>query len=889
MDKKVFAAALAACMAALAVPAHGRQLEARVRQTAGGPQIFVDGSPVPPRMFWGRKGGRPALIDPTGRTWTKMSLPFRSDAGTARATFHLRFNPVDGSRALFRNFRMLENGRPVATAFDACCDSPAAFTNAWKVWPPKHDYKWTATNGVFAVDLHPWRLPGGNPGFHFYSHFLTLRSGAEYAIEFEAKGENGCRVVVPSVYDVSPTGRHQSIAAESADTLLSTTAKAAAAGVDFVSYGIPEIWKEDGDDFAAFDKLTDSLIRVNPKVRLIPRVSVNAPVWWLRKNPDHRMQFASEHVGNKDGRNSAWGHGLRPDMAAVSSRLYRRAAVDYITRFCRHMMEKYPDNFAGVHPTGQNTHEWFYLDSWIKMNGYDPQTLAAFRAYVHDPQAQVPSMSERFADAKTRQLLDPATQTRCLQFNRFQQLEMTDFVAELARACRAATDSKKLVVIFYGYSYEFSSHNFGPANSGHYGVENLIRKSDGAIDVLCSPISYYDRLWCGSAPNMSCGESIMRRGILWLNEDDSRTHLDHRAEKTVQEGACVDVRQSQQVLLRNTAEEAVRGFGSWWMDLPGWGWYDSTELWDVQKALMPLEERICRRAQAYRTDVALVLDEESMLHALPWSGKVNRHLVGEARRHLNRAGLSHGQYLLFDVLEKPLEARLQIFNADSNLSDADVAALVAQKASSPAWRVWCWAAGAQHEDGREDLARMGRLTGFAIKRHDLSRDSRVMGKATPIGLAQGLAKDKWYGTGDRIELAYTVADAKPEEVWAAYPNGDPAIVVRPGANGGGDVFLAVPSLHPELVHAFARTAGAHTWLPREDVEKASVWATTGAFGQPNGGVGMVQAMTDATIRLRLPAAAAVYDALTNERVCTGEVVPLTMKQGDVRVLRWQED
>ena len=139
------------------------------------------------------------------------------------------------------------------------------------------------------------------------------------------------------------------------------------------------------------------------------------------------------------------------------------------------MMAKYPQNFAGIHPTGQNTHEWFYFDSWNKMNGWDPQTRESFRTYLGDPKAEVPSYEERRAHSRDF-LLDPQTQARCIAFNRFQQQEMTDFVAELAQTCRRHTEGRKLVIFFYGYAWEFSSHRFGPANSGHYGLENLLAK-----------------------------------------------------------------------------------------------------------------------------------------------------------------------------------------------------------------------------------------------------------------------------------------------------------------------------------------------------------------------------------------------------------------------------
>lgn len=857
------------------------QLEARVRETAGGPQIFVDGEAVPPRMFFGKPGAGPRMLD--GDRWTPFSFEFSVPSDRDRVSVHLRFHRAAGGVTRLRKFRVRVDGTDVLPG-EAAFGSDASFAAVWNVWPRTRDYARTCRDGVCEVRFTPLRpeAEAEASDYHFYTRYFPMKAGARGRFEFEAQGLDGCAWIRPAAYSVAPDGKHASLPLNGDDALTATVAKAAAVGVDFVSYDVPDAWKEAGDDFAELDDLTDRILAANPKARLIPRVSVNAPSWWLRANPGHRMQFAAEHVGNAP--RESWGRGLRPDMAAVSSRPYQQAALGYVTRFARHMMARYPANFAGVHPTGQNTHEWFYLDSWNKMSGYDPQTREAFRAYLGDPRAEVPSVAERCALSRSQRLLDGETQRKCLAFNRFQQLEMSDFLARLARACRAATEGKKLVVLFYGYSYEFSSHRLGPANSGHYGVENLLRKAADAIDVLCSPVSYRDRAWCGSGPNMSCGETVMRHGVLWLNEDDSRTHLDHRTAAYVHEGSLVTPEQSKQVMLRNTAQAAIHGFATWWMDLPGYGWYDSKELWDVQAALNPLDRRLCRRARPYEPQVALVQDEESMLHLLPDSAAVCDRLVSWARKSVSRAGVSYGQYLLFDVLERPPAARLQVYQSCWCLSDAEVERLVAAKRTNPCWRVWCWAAGAQDESGATDLTRMSRLNGFRMTMRDGAPDSRTLARATAVGVSNGLAKDRWYGTKDATGLSFCAADAKPEEVWAAYPDGRAALAVRADSFGGGDVFLGVPELAPEMVRALASLAGVPCYLSREDVGKACVWAAQGTDANPDSGVFAIQAMQDATIRLRLAAWNDVHDALTGEPVGNGPVLPLELRQGEVRVL-----
>lgn len=827
------------------------QLDVRVRTTQGGPQIQVEGESVPPRMFWGRSGTMPCSLVPG--QWTSFNLSFSPLSDTDRGTFHLRFDKTDGSETALRNFTLRESGTNVITGLEKAFIGNREFQEVWKIWPPKHDYIHEVKDGVCRIELHPWRLPGKDPDYHFYTKFFPLNKGGRYTLSFEAKTEMGATWIRPACYMVAPNGVHSAIplGGKNGDVLYSTTAKAHDAGVDFVSYGIPEVWKKAGLDFSAFDLLTEGLIAVNPRVRLIPRVSVNAPKWWLDQNPDHRMAFARDDtaVGRWSGKV------VRPDMAAVSSRAYRKIANEYIAAFCRHMMEKYPQNFAGIHPTGQNTHEWFYFDSWSKMNGWDSQTQAAFRAYLNDSTAEVPSYETRRAHAKDL-LLDPVSQARCIAFNRFQQLEMTDFVAELARTCRLVTEGKKLVVFFYGYAWEFSSHRMGPANSGHYGLENLLEKANGAIDILCSPISYSDRLKGGSAPNMSAGETVMRHGVLWLNEDDTRTYLTQNAKAVSGEGSRVDLQESCQVTLRNTAQEMIRGFGSWWMDLPGEGWYNSKALWGVQKSLMPVEWTTVRRARPFTPDVALILDEESMIHMATDSGPVANRLISVLRAEINRTGAPHGQYLLFDVLKRPLSAKFQIFQSAWTLSETQIAALVRQRQNHPACRVWCYASGWRNEKGAVDLVRMEKLTGFAH--------------------VPRLAQRKYDGI-------FTVRTEEGDEILARYSDGAPSVVVRRNAWGGLDVFAGDPGvLRAPLLRRLGDLAGVRSYLPASEVGKATLWAAEIESGRH---VLSVQALETGKIHVHT-AAGDVFDALTGMKVGEGPLVELNLEATQVRVLRW---
>ena len=231
---------------------------------------------------------------------------------------------------------------------------------------------------------------------------------------------------------------------------------------------------------------------------------------------------------------------------------------------------------------------------------------------------------------------DPAREKRLLEFARFQQQEMAEHVAAMAAACRRGTDGRKLVVFFYGYLFEFGPLPDGAPTSGHYALASLLKGRD--IDILCSPISYTDREWIGTAPSMTAAESVLRAGILWLNEDDSRTFLDPRPEEHVQEGGLVDLQQTRQVMRRNTAQAAIRGFGTWWMDLPAQGWFNDARIWEEMVLLRPLDAAMIDRRGPFAAEIAAVVDEESMCHLAGGSAAVGGGLIYDARAALGRCG-----------------------------------------------------------------------------------------------------------------------------------------------------------------------------------------------------------------------------------------------------------
>ena len=825
----------------------------RVQPTPGGPQIHVNGQPVPPRFFFGVPQSGTTSID---EQWTPHAFEFTSGEDVkAAGTLHFRFGQTAGEVWL-ADVRIVDAETGSDVLSPGSFAATQTFHEVWNLWPPPAQTtvgQVAVTNGALHVTLTS--PPAGTwPDFHLCSHpNLSFSANRKYRLTFRAKATSK-RQIHPAVYQVI-NGEYLNIGGPPGP-LLEQIALARDVGVNLVSFSAPNCWTppEQPMNWQPLDNLCRQIVEVNPKVLLVPRVDANAPAWWLQRHPEARMVYDTNQPGH---------------FASVSHRAYRADAAAHLEKLCRHLTEAFPNHFAGVHPCGQNTGEWFYEASWERpLSGYDPATREAFRLWLKArgdadfATAEPPTADERRAHPNGF-LRDPASERRLIEFARFQQREMADMVLALAAAARRGSDGQKLVVFFYGYQFEFPPVANGAATSGHYALTPVLQSKD--IDILCSPISYFDRAWLGTAPCMSPAESVRNAGILWLNEDDTRTYLDARAPDHAVYGGLDNLRQTQQVMLRNTAQAALRGFGTWWMDLPGEGWFNDAAIWEVQKRLMPVERAMLKRARPFKPEIAAIVGEDSMCHLTGGSGVAAKPLIYDARAALGRCGAPYGQFTLADAVAGKVPAKLQIFLAAWSLTPAERRALTVNRPLNTT-RVWCYAPGYLLPD-RADLAAMNEVTGF--KHRAVSLDSA---EATPTaaGREQGWAKS--WGPKEAIQPLFAV-EASPAETLAVYKDGSPALAIRRSPRGL-DIFVGVPALTPELVRAFARMAGAHLFTE----ENAAVWAAAGFLS--------IQAHKSGPLMIQTGRSRAVTDALTGAKLGRGPTLTLPMEAGEVRVLRY---
>ena len=633
-----FAAALA-CMGAAAARGGETPVEVRVRQTSAGPRVFVDGRAVRPRFVYVSPACVAAISDVKPYPYP---VPFVADADT-------------------------DDGRIEIDGFAG--DDPMWFSNAALV-----DETACVTNALSGA--------GETRTRHYVLGGLRFEKGHRYLFAVDHRATHfrtyfRHRVTVPG-----PDGGRRELPLPYGETFTETARMAAASGVDFVtfstdtSWGCKDWWSRPGGPaaYGRIDAMCEKLIAANPRVLLVPRVNADAPEWMLEADPSLKMRFD---------------RGFTVEMSSVSARSYRRAACVEIERLTRHLRRRFPRNFAGLHVSGQNSAEWFYMMSQTEdLSGYDVHTRNSFREWLArrgDPDAataEVPTPESRRKLTATR-FRDSVADRRVVDFCRFRQEEIASFLGELGAAIRRGSDGKSLALFFYGYTWELAGVPAGSAETGHFALEWLLKNCGDSVDGFSAPFSYGGRKWPGSAPIMGAAETIMRSGHLWINEDDTRTFREDLWDRFVLAGAGGERHSDPQIsldmLARNASFDILRGYGDWWMDLMGRGWYADDRLWRLRKELNALDDAMLARRRPYSPEIAVCANEESFLYA-GW-GSAELMWARMARDGFNACGTTYGQYLLNDVLDNPPSAKLFYIPVAENLSDLQRARLDALKST----------------------------------------------------------------------------------------------------------------------------------------------------------------------------------------------------------------
>ncbi|MDR3708484.1 MAG: beta-galactosidase [Capsulimonadaceae bacterium] len=862
----LFAASAAMALIAL-VPtlASANGLTARVKTIDGVPRLVVNGKITRPRIFWGGPGSSSIPIAAGEQSLSFTFSPVLSEPSTA--TLHLRFEHK-ASKVVVKSVHLVD----LTTGSDVIPEThfrdQAEFDKEWAFWPANAP----GVNGSVSVlanggvELAQWKPDAGKEWAdkHIYHKpDLALDESHQYKLDITVTSDT------PSMgfFSFYRPGQTYVFLAGVSDSFKDQISLAAKSGVNIISFINDMPWAKPGEtqDTAAIDTTIRTILKTNPKAIILPRIYLRPPTWWLDAHPADEMRW----MGAKEQ------HRRGPTVASES---FREDASAQLVTLINHLESTFGDHMIGYHVAGQNTDEWFYQDSWgPDWNGYAEADTIAFRKWltakygsdaalkaswrkddVTLANASVPTPSER--QGGDSDLRDPATQQNVIDFTLFQQDNIADCVCHFAHVVRTATHGNKLSVFFYGYAYEFGGAQNGPANAGHYAMRRLLDSPD--IDAIASPWSYFDRGLHGSGPIMVTADSVALAGKLYIAEDDTAT------AKSSGNAPGSDVRmttaeETNQVLMRNSAEVALRNIATWWMDLGRAGWFDDPAYWMALDTFAPVEQSQLANARPFHPEIASVVDEKSV-PLLAWHGHAGS-LLGDSRAALGRAGAPYGQYLQDDVAAGKVHAKLFVFLTAYRMPQAQRASLL--KAAQGATRIWCYAPGYFDGDAAS-LAAVKQTTGFDVKLL-----ASVQAIATPTEAGNKLGLTTPFGVGVALRPTLAVTDATPAETLATYPDGSVAVAMRKTPTGTS-IFVGPPRISAELVRMAARNAGVHLFTQTD----ATVFA--------NGPFLTVHATTGGPLTIDTGKDSEIVDVISGAKLGKGPGLTLPVAAGDTRVLRY---
>ncbi len=894
MQTKSFSSAIFLFLTALS-PAVLAQNDYTVEPRGGVPFMHVNGKPVRGKMFYGNVPGM--KYDSIDENWKRVALKFtakRDCDACLQMNFGSTIRDIEISEIVLTDD---ETGEKLPI-FDF---SDASASQLKSNWTQKSLEAWrdiAETVSDTAPDpkkypVPPFTAENKNGVLHIRKDFVSkekiqskihdierlnfiidsikLKEGKSYSLSMKLRSDTEGRFEV-SVFYESP---RELAATNTGETFMTQEKYAASVGVDFVTFGVPAFWEDDETCKKLVDSRFQPVIAANPNAKIIVRLGLEPPNWWLDSHKDDLMC-------SPDGVPIERMHVRFP---SPSSENYRRDALNAMRKFIKYAEEKYPDNIAGYHPSGGNSSEWFYGGTYEKgHHGYDKATLAAWRKwlakkYVTDAglqkawnrpnvriaEAAVPSVEERFASDGA--ILDPQTRMPSIDFNIFLQDEMSDIVLLAAETIRKTAPRKRLSVIFYGYGFGFSSVPKGPAYSGHYAFGKLL-KSD-AIDIFTAPIAYHDRNFGGIKCCVSPAESASLHGKIWLDEDDNRTWL---APKSGSPPYVLDFSQrsraeSTLVMRRNMAHQSIKNLGSWWMDLFGCGWFLDRQLWGVFDEFKEVESDLRNNPSPYSPETAVSYDEISMCHVSgkPHSQLTTANCIMNLPKYLATIGTPHGQYLLEDILEGRARPKLHYISGAYALDKKQRKQM--RNAAENMACVYLWNAGYADTDNRNlSLDAIEEATGFKVE---------YAGKTTALAIPTKEGKREGIGNfGFNLEVSplFSPVPEEGDKVIATYPNGKPAMVVRTGGKFP-QIFIGVTKLSPEVCKYIAKICGIHSYVDNEAVAVA------------NGSYLSINATKDGRHTISLKDEADVFDVLENKPIGRFKTRKFNLKKGDVKLFK----
>lgn len=594
---------------------------------------------------------------------------------------------------------------------------------------------------------------------------------------------------------------------------------------------------------------------------------------WYQKYPD---QYEQVEEGKIDKTPSA---SYASKIARKHSNLYLKATIETVQSL------GLDDNILGILVCDGYTYEWCkyacqddiatdyskpmeeYFREWL---AGEYKTDAALQTAWGNPNvtlatAVVPSPDAQRAVSKGM-FRDPVKECNAIDYFRALAHLVAELISEQCGAVKEYSGGKYLAGVFYGYLMDNinncgyyipgweADHTWG-ARSGHAGLVEVLKC--GHVDFMSSPYRYDRRGMGGEGGFRSPYESVRQAGILWLSEEDIRTHL-YRPDAGY--GMAKNPWETVQLIRRQCANVLAHSAAAWFCD---W-WVGDAGAFDHPAVMAELRRFVQLGTEALQdpdrgsnAEIALVVDPKSPL-IRTLKNDLDMANYFSMAWEFPHIGAPVDYVMLTDLVEGNARQYKVYYMLDAySLEPQERAKLKAFMERDNAVVIWTYAAGIS--DGQTvDIEHMAETTGFRFKaRKDRwALRSAITNFRHPI--TADLPQTMHWGS-DRFVEPLVVGD-DPEALVLGN------VVINEGRHEDGfllkqfknhtAIWCAAQGLPAQLLRNIAKYAGVHIYNEEGDVLYASREFI------------MLHSLKGGSRTVKLPCHADVYDTVRNIKVAS---------------------
>ena len=663
--------------------------------------------------------------------------------------------------------------------------------------------------------------------------------------------------------------------------------KIGAAGLKVHYVSCSTRWHNPGDPAKGkLDGIAEARARIRKILDAIPdayvmlRLNVSPPADWVNAHPEEQMRFSDgthrKVICTSVGRDPVDG------MHSLCSKAWMARADEAIAEFFRELGET-PEfgHVIGTFLCAAGTGEWYYPQELVVDGGKAWGDFSEpFRAYFEDflrrkygtieelcrvwrrPDATfekplIPTAAEREfaseADAKIIEALrnwenagrvvggmklnmdarEKESVGVFLNANGYQHV--ADFfiawhestaatIVHFARTLKGLRPNL-LVGAFYG-SYGCQSFFDGSTASGTRTILD-----SGVVDFLAAPGVYNNREPGGVVAQREMQDSFRLRNMIYVCEDDSRTHL---CEPWMQRDAMAlyDVKDSLATLKRDFARDICEDIHGWWFDM-GPGWYDDPEILALFSRQQEIAHEAYSRDRTKRNEIALVYDTES----LHYVSQATSQLVVDYWRttDLARIGAPVDYYFHNDLANPKMpDYKLYVMLNQYCLTDAERAAVYAKARRNGAAVLWLYAPGFVNAGAEKvmDVANVEKTVGMRLGLIDKTFFPHFRVDPASHPAVSGASATRRYGVIDRDlhsniwigsiltapyqNPGFYVDDPKATVLGRYCFNGKPALAMVE-RDGVKSIYCATLVMRSDLLASIAEYAGCHLYAKDDDI------------------------------------------------------------------------